>query len=209
MNTSDREDLLKTLNQLMTRRMQLRRTLNDTLHEFCERLFAGMEAVLEAMQASGIPGVGKYRRLTHPGARGHEAFQLFIEDWSIIFVPMSGFARPNITDEALIEQFRFKQPCARMGVFLTDEPQGAAFYDFLIFEDRSWFAWGYGWPRQHADIQDTDFEMLALELIHSFVKDIFVTWYTREGSRLSDALDSKKRTYEFGLPGEEQQGGRK
>ena len=208
MKDGEREDLLKSLNQTMTRRMQTRRTLNDTLREFCERLFAGMEAVLETMQTSGIPGIGKYRRLTHPGARGHEAFQVFIEDWSIIFVPMSGFARPNLDDEALIEQYLFKQACGRIGVFLTDEPQGAAFYDFLIFEDRSWFAWGYGWPRQQADIQETDFEALALELINSFVKDIFVTWHTREETLLSQALDSKKHSYEFGLPGEEQHGGR-
>lgn len=208
MKDGEREDLLKTLNQTMTRRMQTRRTLNDTLREFCERLFAGMEVVLDTMQASGIPGIGKYRRLTHPGARGHEAFQIFIEDWSIIFVPMSGFARPNVGDEALIEQYLFKQSCGRIGVFLTDEPQGMAFYDFMIFEDRSWFAWGYGWPRQQADIQETDFEALSLELINSFVKDIFVTWNTREETLLSQALDSKKHSYEFGLPGEEQQGGR-
>ena len=87
-----------------------------------------------------------------------------------------------------------------------DDPKGEAFYDILIFEDRSWFAWGYGWPRQQATIEATNFEALALELVLSFVNDIFTLWHPREITVLGEALDPKKRCHAFGLPGEEQQG---
>ena len=205
MDNREREDILKELTKLMTNRTQTRDKLEEILREFCDRLFSALETVLDAMQDTGIPGIGKYRRLKHPGRPGQEAFQCFIEDWSIIFVPLPGVARPNKADEALIAPYLFKQPAARIGAFLTDAPQGTAFYDFLLFEDQSWFAWGYGWPRQQSDIQSTDFEELALELLHSFAKDIFTTWDPRETTDLSRALDTKKRCFEFGLPGEETQ----
>ena len=66
---------------------------------------------------------------------------------AIIFVPMLSFARPNPADEARIPPIQFKELCGRIAVFLTDDPQGKAFYDFIIFQDESWFAWGYGWPK--------------------------------------------------------------
>lgn len=206
MDPREREELLKELNGTMTQRVRMRTRLNTALDEFCKSLFAAFETVLATLEASGIPGVGKYRRLTHPGARDREAFQCFIEDWSIIFVPLNGVARPNLDDEPLVAPYLFKLPCARIAVFLGDDPKSEAFYDFLIFEDRSWFAWGYGWPRQQADIEDTDFEALALELIMSFVQDIFLSWQSREGTVLGEALDSKKRCLTFGLPGEDQHG---
>jgi hypothetical protein len=90
---------------------------------------------------------------------------------------------------------------------LTDDRTASAFYDFLIFRDRSWFAWGYGWPKQQSDIDNTNFEALALELLQSFVEDIFKTWHTRQDTSLEVALDAKKRAYEYGLPGEDIQGG--
>lgn len=206
MDNRVREDILKELHQIMSHRTQAHSKLDGILLEFSKRLFAAMESVFALMDEHGIPGFGKPRRLKHPGAPSFEAFQCYIEDWSIIFVPLPGIARPNVADEALIAPYLFKQPSARIGVFLTDEPHGEAFYDFLIFEDHSWFAWGYGWPRQQSDIQSTDFEALALELVHSFAKDIFTTWHIREKTVLSAALDAKKRCYEFGLPGEEQHG---
>lgn len=206
MNANERADVLKSLDRLMSARAQTRTTLDNILRDFSSRLFEALESVLAMLSDSGIVGFGKCRRLKHPGAAGLEAFQLYIEDWSIIFVPLAGVARPNAADEALIAPYLFKQPSARIGVFLTDAPQGTAFYDFLLFEDRSWFAWGYGWPRQQSDIQHTDFEALALELIYSFVKDIFTTWYERDQTVLADALDAKKHSFEFGLPGEDQHG---
>ncbi len=207
METEERAQLRKTLKEIMGQRAEERHILETALQEFSTRLFAALEQVLEEMKAENVPGLGKYRRLAHPNAKGREAFQMFVEDWSIIFVPLPGIARPNPLDEALVANIFFKQPSARIAVFLSDDPQGEAFYDFLIFTDRSWFAWGYGWPRQHADIENTDFDALALELVHSFSKDIFTTWHPRAETRLAEALDVKKRCYTFGLPGEEQHGG--
>ncbi len=121
-------------------------------------------------------------------------------------MPLSGYARPNVSDQARIPGALFKDLSARIGVFLTDEPNGHAFYDFIIFADGSWFAWGYGWPKQQADIESTDFNALAGELLHSFVRDIFLTWNTRGDTTLAASMDPKQRTYLFGLPGEDRQG---
>jgi hypothetical protein len=206
MDSHERQIVLTSLNQVMTARGKNQAVLQRHLKEFTTRLFEAIETVLATMEASGIPGMGKSRRLVHPASAGREGLQVFIEDWSIIFVPLPGFARPNVADEARIPPVQFKEPCGRIGVFLTDEPQGTAFYDFLVFQDGSWFAWGYGWPKQQADIASTDFEGLALELLYSFAKDIFITWHSRGQTTLATALDAKKRVYNFGLPGEEQQG---
>ena len=206
MNAEDRQQLLKSLDQMMNERVRTQQALDTSVKEFASRLFAAFEQVLETMADAGIPGIGKSRRLVHP-AGGREGFQIFIEDWSIIFVPLLGFARPNSSDEARIPPVQFKEPSGRIAVFLTDDPHGTAFYDFLIFRDESWFAWGYGWPKQQSDIESTDFEALALELVYSFIKDIYVTWNTRDETPLGTALDAKKRVYVYGLPGEERQGG--
>ena len=203
MDPEERNQLRQELKAIMDKRAEERHILETALQEFSSRLFAALERVLDEMKADNVPGLGKYRRLAHPHAKGREAFQMFVEDWSIIFVPLSGIARPNPNDEALVAQIFFKQPSARIAVFLGDDPRGEAFYDFLIFTDRSWFAWGYGWPRQQSEIESTDFDELALGLVHSFSKDIFTTWHTRSTTILADAMDVKKRCYTFGVPGEE------
>jgi hypothetical protein len=200
------QDVISDLGQFMNERARTQAILNRHVREFTNRLFSAIESVLGAMVAAEVPGLGKSRRLVHPAGGGREGLQVFIEDWSIIFIPLPGLARPNILDEARIPPVQFKEGCGRIGVFLGDDPDANAFYDFLIFQDGSWFAWGYGWPKQQSDIDSTDFEGLALELIDSFVKDIFVVWQSREQTALGTALDAKKRAYTFGLPGEEQQG---
>ena len=60
------------------------------------------------------------------------------------------------------------------------------------------------------DIEATNFETMAFELLTSFVKDIHTTWRPRKvlavsntGTALNQSLDAKKRAYHFGLPGEE------
>ena len=88
-------------------------------------------------------------------------------------------------------------------MFIGSDPSEESFYDILILPDGSWFAWGYGWPRQDSTIEDTDFKLLAYELLGSFIKDIFVTWRTRGETTLSDAMDARRRSYVFGLPGDE------
>ncbi|MBI5957321.1 MAG: hypothetical protein HY866_01205 [Chloroflexi bacterium] len=207
MQNEERELIVNAVNQIMIQRAKTQASLSNALKEFSARLFSGLENVLDELDSKGVPGVGKYRRLVHPAGSGMEGFQMFVEDWSVIFVPLLGFARPNPQDEARITTAQFKEPCARIAVFLTDNPQGNAFYDFLIFQDHSWFAWGYGWPKQQSDIENTDFEGLAVDLVHGFISDIFVTWNVRDTTSLTVALDPKKHPYIFGLPGEERQSG--
>jgi hypothetical protein len=169
------------------------------------RLFEALERVLGELKEQDIKGFGTCRRIKHP-ASDNIGLQIYIEDWSIIFVPLSGFARPSLADEARIPPFQFKEISARIAVFLGDDPQGRAIYDFLIFQDGSWFAWGYGWPKQHSDIDNTNFDDLALELLFSFVKDIYVTWPSRGETSLAMSMDAKRPPYIFGLPGEDRQG---
>ena len=121
----------------------------------------------------------------------------------VSFVPLVGAARPNIRDEAQIAGASFKQICGRIAVFIGSEPDEESFYDFIILPDGSWFAWGYGWPRQDSTIDETDFTLLAYGLLNSFVKDIFVTWRARRDTTLGMAMDARKRSYVFGLPGDE------
>ncbi|MEW6578312.1 MAG: hypothetical protein AB1435_03865 [Chloroflexota bacterium] len=206
MEASDHHEVVAALNALMREREQTRAALDYALKEFSTRLFAALERALGALVEAGVPGVGKYRRLPHPSG-GREGFLMLIEEWNIILMPLQGFARPNLLDDARIPAAQFKEPCARIAVFLTDNPQASAFYDFLIFQDGSWFAWGYGWPKQQSDIESTDFESLAMDLVYSFIKDIYRTWHTRDETALAAALDAKRRCFFFGLPGEERQGG--
>jgi len=206
-HAGDLEEVVAAIGAIMRERDQSRTTLDRALQEFSTRLFAALEGALNALAQAGVPGVGRYRRLAHPAGGGREGFQLFIDEWSIILMPLQGVARPNALDEARIPSVQFKERCARIAVFLTDNPQASAFYDFLIFQDRSWFAWGYGWPKQQSDIESTDFDALAMELIYSFIKDLYQTWHTRDETALAAALDAKRRCFTFGLPGEERQGG--
>ncbi|MBN1679729.1 MAG: hypothetical protein JW966_05520 [Anaerolineae bacterium] len=206
MDDDQRQKYLVDLNTVMQRRIASHQALYQYLKEFSSRLFTAIEAVLAECQVHGVPGLSKSRRLIHPAGGGIEGLQMFIEDWSIVFVPLLGFARPNPEDEARIPPVQFKEDCARIAVFLTDEPEGKSFYDIIIFQDGSWFAWGYGWPKQQSDIESTDFEALAFELVYSFVKDIFTTWNTRDNTSLSTALDTKRHAFEFRLPGESIQG---
>lgn len=207
MNPDDREKVFAGLDRVMHDHAQMRQRLDATLREFSSRLFSALEKALTEISARGTPGFGKSRRLSHPSGGGREGLQIYIEDWSIIFVPMLSFARPNAADEARIPPYQFKDLCGRIAVFLTDNPQGTAFYDFIIFQDESWFAWGYGWPKQQDAIDSTDFEALAWELLHSFTRDIAVTWHTRDETTLAMALDPKQRGYTFGLPGDERYAG--
>lgn len=206
MKPEDREILLEKMSQFMDQRVEAQDKLANYLKEFSEHLFTAIERTMVELHARGIPGIGKSRRIVHPAGGGREGLQIFIEDWSIIFVPLQGYARPNAADEARILPVQFKESCARIGAFLGDDPQGKAFYDFILFQDGSWFAWGYGWPKQQSDIESTDFDGLSLELIYSFIRDIFVTWQARGDTQLATAMDVKKRAYTFGLPGEDRQG---
>jgi hypothetical protein len=207
----DEEHPLNQLKKEMEIRVGQRLRVETLMEKFTQRLYEAFEKSIADATASGIPGFGKPRRIPHPAGDWRQALQIFIEDWSVIVVPLIGAAWPNPRDEARIPTVKFKEECGRIAMFLGDDPNGEAFYDFLIFSDGSWFAWGFGWPRVADDIEQTHFDTMSSELLTNFVKDIHVTWRPRRllaegpllGTTLSASLDAKKRVYTFGLPGEE------
>jgi hypothetical protein len=195
--------------ELMARKQQ-RDQIEQLMETFTKKLFDAFESVVNQAIAYGVPGLGKTRRLPHPAGDWRQALQIFIEDWSVIMVPLVGYAWPNPRDDAKISSNKFKEQCGRIALFIGDEPTSESIYDYLIFADGSWFAWGYGWPRTEDDIENTNFEMMAYEMLVSFAKDIHTTWRPRRittnlnvGTMLSQSLDAKKRAYNFGLPGDE------
>ncbi len=206
----DEDHPINELKKELSRRIEQREQVEQLMQIFTQRLFDNFESAIAQVMATGTPGLGKPRRIPHPAGDWRQALQIFIEDWSVIIVPLVGAAWPNPRDEARINTAKFKEPCGRIALFLGDDPSAESFYDFLIFSDGSWFAWGYGWPRIADDINATNFEVMAFELLTSFVKDIHTTWRPRKivgiqniGTALNQSLDAKKRAYHFGLPGEE------
>ena len=170
---------------------------------FTKSLFEAVESYVNELIEAGVPGLGKPRRYALP--TGKEALQLSILDYKIIFVPLVGAAWPNMRDEARIPGAKFKEECGRIAVFLGEDPQRDSFYDFLIWGDGSWFAWGYGWPKQADEYARTDFHQLAVELVSSFARDIHRTWKTRAQTALGPSTDASpaKHAFNYGLPGEE------
>ena len=206
----EHEHPINALKKELALRVEQRNAIEQIMQSFTGRLYDAFEAAVAQTTASGVPGLGKPRRVPHPAGDWRQAMQLFIEDWSVIIVPLVGAAWPNPRDEARINAAKFKEPCGRIAFFLGDEPSTESFYDFLIFADGSWFAWGFGWPRIADDLETTNFETMAFELLTAFVKDIHTTWRPRRiqgivnsGTALSQSLDAKKRAYDFGLPGEQ------
>ncbi|MFQ3535936.1 MAG: hypothetical protein SNJ58_08665 [Aggregatilineales bacterium] len=206
----DERHPIHTLRKELNEQRKQRERVEQLLQDFTGKLYAGFEQAVEIALQMGIKGLHKPRRLPHPAGGWRQALQLQIEDWFVVIVPLVGAARPNIRDEARLPNARFKELCARIALFIGDEPTGESFYDVLIFSDASWFAWGYGWPRMADAIEATDFNYLAFELLASFAKDIRTTWRVRRSKGLAEgatqlqhALDAKKRVYTFGLPGDE------
>ncbi|HLV37007.1 MAG TPA: hypothetical protein VKY59_17920 [Spirillospora sp.] len=197
------DNTIAELQQLLLERRKQRNHLNELTRNFTDRLFAALQSAVLDLRERGLTELGEPRLIDHPAGGGRRALQIPIEDWAIIFVPLVGTARPNIRDEAQIPGAAFKQLCGRIAVFIGSDPAEESFYDFIILPDGSWFAWGYGWPRQDSTIEDTDFTLLAYALLNSFVKDIFVTWRPRRDTTLNVAMDARKRAYNFGLPGDE------
>ncbi len=170
---------------------------------FTNELFAAIEGFVGDLIEAGIPGLPKPRRYTLP--TGKEALRVKIGEYRILFVPLLGTAWANPRDEARVPGVKFKEECGRIAVFLSENPDRESFYDFLIWGDGSWFAWGYGWPKQADEYGQTNFRLLAAELINSFVKDIHRTWKTRDESVLGDASSANiaRRVFTYGLPGDE------
>lgn len=197
---------LTQIKETMDRRQQDYQRLEFLLKTFTERLYAGFEEAIQTVQAEGIRNIAKPRYLAHPaGGEWRRVMQLGIEDWRILIVPLVGYAWPNLKDEAMIPGSAFKEPCARIAFFLMqqDDPETQAFYDVIILLNASWFAWGYGWPKQQDDVERTNFTALALDMLASFIKDIHLTWGTRDTTTLAKAMDPKRRAYIFGLPGDD------
>src|SRR5215475_4699473 len=194
----DEDHPINALLKELTLRKEQRDKVEGLMEKFTSRLYDGMESAVTQTIASGVPGLSKPRRIPHPAGDWRQALQLFIEDWSVIVVPLVGAAWPNPRDEARIATAKFKEPCGRIAFFLGDDPNTESFYDFLIFADGSWFAWGFGWPRINDDMESTNFETMAFELLTAFVKDIHTTWRPRRvlvqantGTALSQSLDAK------------------
>jgi hypothetical protein len=202
---------ITTLRRELELRRQAREQIERYMQHFTTQLYTAIEQAIAAAHATRIPGLAKPRRIPHPAGDWRQALQVFIEDWNVIIVPLVGAAWPNPRDEAKIHSSKFKEPCGRIALFIGDDPNGESFYDFLLFADGSWFAWGYGWPRIVDNIEDTNFELMGYELLTSFVKDIHTTWRPRKafnpglitGTALSQSMDAKRRAYNFGLPGDE------
>ena len=201
--TSHLEQTVQEAETILLRRRKERVQITERTQKFTDMLFQALQSAIYDLRERGLTELGEPRYIDHPAGAGRKALRIGIEDWSIMFVPLVGAARPNIRDEAQIPGIAFKQICGRIAVFIGSEPGEESFYDFLILADGSWFAWGYGWPRQDSTIEDTDFKLLAYELISSFIKDIFVTWRVRDDTTLGDAMDARRRAYVFGLPGDE------
>lgn len=196
---------LQDIREVMEKRQRYRDRLESLLETFTNGLYAGFEEAVTMVRDNGITTIGTPRYLDHPAGGWRRVMQLFIEDWRIVIVPLVGVAWPNVNDEAMIPGSAFKEPCARIAFFLLqhEAPQTTAFYDVIILANASWFAWGYGWPKQQDDVASTNFTLLAMDLLASFTKDIHLTWEVRDETILSEAMDAKRRAYRFGLPGEE------
>jgi hypothetical protein len=206
--TKESAKALSTIEEIFNQRRTQRDYLNQQTTAFVEALFATFNTVIEECRQRGITEFGEPRMIDHPAGGGKRALQIPIEDWSVIFVPLAGLARPNIKDEAQIPGSAFKELSGRIAVFIGSEPDANAIYDILILPNGSWFAWGYGWPRHGSTIEETNFPALCMELLASFAKDIRVTWRPRAETTLGVSMDARRRPYTFGLPGDEAAGGK-
>ncbi|HLY26112.1 MAG TPA: hypothetical protein VKQ72_07220 [Aggregatilineales bacterium] len=194
----------------LTNRSEQRQQIEQLMEKFTGHLYEAFERVIAYATSEGIASFGKPQRVAHPAGGWRQVMRILIEDWSVVIVPLIGSAWPNPRDEARINSSKFKELCGRIALFLGDDPNTESFYDFLIFADGSWFAWGFGWPRIADDIDSTDFNRMAIELLTNFVRDIHATWRPRRvaaisgtGTLLNQSMDAKKRVYNLGLPGEE------
>lgn len=197
MDASERDQILREMQKVMNQRQQERAQIQKMLTFFSQALFDAFQNAVTLAQQAGIRAFGTPRRLQHPAGQGLSILQLFIEDWSLMLVPLIGAARPAIKDEAQIPPVRFKELSGRIAAFISEDPNTPSFYDFLIFTDGSWFAWGYGWPRQSSTLEGTDFDALAMELLLSFGRDIYTVWSTRAETLLRQAADKTRPAYEY------------
>ncbi|MBN1286740.1 MAG: hypothetical protein JXB47_15180 [Anaerolineae bacterium] len=207
LDNNEKKDALQSTIEEIDRNLRRAYSTQTTVEEytdiFTRQLFEGLESFIDELIALGVPGVQKARRLKVP--TGREALQLQLTGYKILFVRLAEVAWPNLRDEARIPGVKFKEECGRIAVFLSENPDRESFYDFLIWADGSWFAWGYGWPKQDSELNQTNFRALAAELIQSFVKDIHRTWKVRDETTLGDATSPNiaRRCYNYGLPGDE------
>src|SRR5690349_162366 len=114
MDTRDREQLIKEMQQTMQHRSEFREQIQNALKNFTNSLFTSLEQDVVVAQQSRIQAFNTPRRLVHPGGNGLSILQLFIEDWSIVLVPLTGVARPALKDEAQVPGSRLKEPTGRI-----------------------------------------------------------------------------------------------
>src|SRR5579859_1006664 len=134
-SSRDEDDQLPLLKKEMLARQGQRAEIERLVRDFSDHLFGAVEKNIQRAIEEGIPGLGKPRRIAHPAGDGRQELQIFIEDWTVIFVPLVGWGWPNPRDEAKLVSARFKEPCGRIAAFWGDDPSETSFYDFLIFAD--------------------------------------------------------------------------
>lgn len=198
----EEKPLVQQIEETLNKVYNSHAAIDEYTEMFTRSLFDALEKFVNALVEIEMLGIGKPRRLALP--TGKQALQLELVDYKVIFVPLVGAAWPNARDEARVPGAKFKEECGRIAVFLGEDPNATAFYDFLIWGDGSWFAWGYGWPKQADEYATTDFDHLAADLVFSFLKDIHRTWRTRAETTLANSTDPNpaRRAMVFGLPGE-------
>src|SRR3989442_14815689 len=79
---------IQALSKELTVRAQQRSTIEQLMEKFTDRLYDGFERAIAQTTAEGIPGLSKPRRIPHPAGDWRQALQIFIEDWSVIVVPL-------------------------------------------------------------------------------------------------------------------------
>src|SRR5262249_922867 len=122
-----------TLRSELSSRSQQRQHIEQLMEKFTGRLFDAFEQVVSYANSEGVVGFGKPQRIAHPSGGWRQVMRVFIEDWSVVIVPLIGAAWPNPRDEARIHSSKFKELCGRIALFVGDDPNTESFYDFLIF----------------------------------------------------------------------------
>ena len=101
--THSDESLLPTLKQELLARKKQRDALDLVMRDFTPRLFDAFEESIRQATELGAPNFGKPRRIAHPAGDWRQALQIYIEDWSVIFVPLVGSAWPPFFNKAIAE----------------------------------------------------------------------------------------------------------
>ena len=94
------EQSIQEAETILVRRRNERAQILERTQRFTDMLFQALQSAIYDLRERGLTELGEPRYIDHPAGGGRKALRIGIEDWSIIFVPLVGTARPNIRDEA-------------------------------------------------------------------------------------------------------------